>query len=53
VNVSSLLEDDRVGAGVHRLHVEVGKLRHLRELFALRLVFPDVLHAIAIRNKEH
>ena len=28
---AGLLEDDRAGAGVDRLHVEVGELRHLRQ----------------------
>jgi hypothetical protein len=48
VQVAALLEDDQTTARIERLHVEVGELRELLEGLGLRVVRPDVVHAVAI-----
>ena len=50
--VARLLEDDRAGAGIHRLHVEVSELRDLRQLFTFGLILPNVGDAVAIGDEE-
>ncbi len=53
MDAPALLEDDRAGARIDRLDVEVGEPRRLRELLALGVERPDIRDPIAIGQEVH